>query len=106
MDPRTVVQQLIDRAKSMAGSASFALQSRAGVAGARLQELLTVGAEIAIRDAAGEDTALAKAALESSITSLAREQQAMIVEQAKSLALTAAIDTIRFLGAAAAAAAG
>ena len=100
MDTHDIVQRLIDKAKSMAGSASFALQSRAGAAGARLQELLAAGSEIAIREAAGEDVALAKSALESSMTSLAREQQALIVEQAKSIAMTAAIETIRILTAA------
>lgn len=100
MDTHDVVRQLIEKAKSMAGSASFALQARAGAAGARLQELLMAGSEIAIREAAGEDVALAKSALESSMTSLAREQQALIVEQAKSIAMTAAIETIRILTAA------
>jgi hypothetical protein len=97
-----IVEQLVAKSRTIVSGAVGLLGDMRTDSVERARVLLSEAAEVAIRKAAGEDVALAEAALESSTTSLGREKQAMIVAEGKALALRAALDTIQILAAAAA----
>jgi len=60
----------------------------------RLARILIESAAVAVRAAAGEDVTTATLALEASVTSLAREQKAIVVLEGRTLALNAAVSLI------------
>ena len=60
----------------------------------RLARMLIESAAVAVRAAAGEDVTTATLALEASVTSIAREQKAVVVLEGRTLALQAAVSLI------------
>ena len=62
-----------------------------------LARIMEDAAIVAVRAAAGEDVGTATVALDSSLKSIARENQAIVIQESRTLALQAAIAVIKGL---------